>query len=434
MGTVAYMSPEQACGEELDIRTDLFSYGAVLYEMATGRRAFQGTTIAVIFDSILHKSPISPTSANPDLPPALEQIITKTLEKNREMRYQSAAEIATDLKRLKRDSEAQHAGATSASALPARRPRPGFRAVTIGLGALIVLAVVFGAYKFFRAVQARYATEREAAVSSLRITQVTSSGTARDAAISPDGKYVAYVIEEAGQYSLWVRQMAIRSDVQILPPVGATCFGPTFSRDGNYIYYVRWKESANTTALYRVASLGGVPQELTTSVHSAVGISPDGTRLAFKRHKSSVTFDEDRLLVMNADGSGEQPIAIRRAPSFFGSGPAWSPDGKTIAIAAADRFTSQHVALVPAGGGPERMLSSTNWRYVGNLAWLPDGTALVMDAVESIMQHQIWSLAYPSGTARLITNDANPYLGVGLTADGRALVTLEARSEKAKYK
>jgi tetratricopeptide (TPR) repeat protein len=173
MGTVAYMSPEQARGEELDARTDLFSYGAVLYEMATGRPAFSGDTTAVIFDAILNRAPTAPVRLNPDLPDELARIITKALEKDREMRYQSASELRTDLKRLKRDTDSGRAVAAAVAPLapPATRLSGRWRSAVIALAGVAVIAAAIIGYWLFRPPRAAGARKALAVVAIENLTE-----------------------------------------------------------------------------------------------------------------------------------------------------------------------------------------------------------------------------------------------------------------------
>ncbi len=393
MGTVAYMSPEQARGEDLDARTDLFSFGVVLYEMATGHQAFPGTTSALIFDAILHKAPTSPVRLNPDCPAELEHILNKALEKDREIRYQHAGDLHADLKRLKRDTSsgrqsvvgtaaltaaevaAQPSAAPSSSAtiLLSEAKRHRFAVgLFIGFFALLLGGLGYSLYRLS-------VRKSELNLQNMKIVRLTQSGKAMDVAISPDGQYVVYVLQEGEMQNLNVRQVATGSDVQILPPDVVNFAGLTFSPDGNYIYFVRsFKQNLLYNDLFVMPVLGGTPRQLIRDIDAPISFSPDGRQFALVRGVPDK--NEADLLVAQVDGSGERLLA--RLPVvvvtgyFFG--PAWSPDGKTIAITTTEvtKGIRAVVSAIAVSDGTRREIYSSP-NPVGQARWLADGSGLL---------------------------------------------------------
>jgi serine/threonine protein kinase/Tol biopolymer transport system component len=323
VGTVSYMSPEQARGEELDTRTDLFSFGATLYEMATGQRAFSGTTTAVIFDAILNKAPVAPVRLNADLPAELERIIHKALEKDRDLRYQHSSDIRTDLKRLKRDASSGKYESTAGVTPAARSFRMAGKRRKWALGATFI--VVLAAVAIF--MRLRSNPRRE--LTQERLTFNSSDDPVTSSAISPDGKYVAYSdsagihvkLLETGEERVIPKPKGVPEDagwgVAAWFPDGARLL--TFAGDfWGYGYASTW-----------ITSLIGQSSKIRDGV-IGWGVSPDGSSIAFGPPQSP-TGGIRELWVMGSQGENARKIFNLEPGERFG-GVHWSPDGRRFAF------------------------------------------------------------------------------------------------------
>jgi serine/threonine protein kinase/Tol biopolymer transport system component len=441
VGTIAYMSPEQARGEELDTRTDLFSLGTVLYQMATGRLPFSGATSAVIFHAILELDPPSALQINSALPPKLQEIIEKSLEKDRELRYQSAADLRSDLRRLKRDTESggrtsqtastgSHAvPVASSSATPqgpsgsvvvaAKQHKISVALVTL-VGLLLLAAAAYGVYSLLN-------RNRAAAFQNIAVSKVTETGKAELAAISPDGKYILQVVSDNGMESLWLRNVPTNSNARVIPPAEVDYIGLRFSPDGNYLYFVR-NEAKNQGLeyLYRTPVLGGTPQRLVTDIDSNVTFSPDGKQLAYVRFNNPDP-DKFRLIVRDVE-SGQEKVLVNGPASEGLYDPAWSPDGQVIACYTLQRGGSlTSLVAVDVNTGSQRVFFRSETAVLSRPAWLPDGSGLLALAADQgfdFTRRQIVFLPYLNGTWRRVTRDTNNYSDISLSSDGHTLATV----------
>ncbi len=260
-------------------------------------------------------------------------------------------------------------------------------------------------------------------------TKLTSSGNAVSAAISPDGKYVAYVTEEGGRQSLWLRQVSVASSVRLVPPADVEYRGLTFTPNDAFVRYVALHKSDNKSALYEVPALGGSARKLKDNVDSPISIAPDGKRFVFVRQHNEQ--GEDDLLIANLDGSNEREIARRKFPDHFSinAAPAWSPDGNAIAVvvqtADAKGFFMKAVSL-SLPDGQETLLTTQRWMQIDQLNWLEPQNFLftAQDAESPFMQ--LWSLN--GGKARRLTSDMSDYRGLSLPTNLRSMVTVQRQT------
>jgi serine/threonine protein kinase/Tol biopolymer transport system component len=425
MGTVAYMSPEQARAEELDARTDLFSFGAVLYEMATGKQAFSGTTSAIIFHAILGEAPTSPVELNPDLPPELERIINKALEKDRDLRCQTAAELRADLKRLKRDTESGRAVAVAPVSPPATAMRTSPLQRRLAASAL-ASAVVIAA-----AVLAYWLTRPPAPPPELKERRLTfnpSENFVTIGAISPDGKYLAY----GDRTGMHLKLIQTGEMLNIPQPEGRVPDLDNWWPNGWFPdgtkFVATGVEAGQPVSGWVISVMGGPPRKLRDAA-DVWSVSPDGTLIAFGTGRG---FPYPEIWLMGPQG--EEPrrlVAGSEDERFFWV--AWSPDGQRIAYNRYHRTPDKLECSIESRdlkGGQPTVIVSGPTLCGQKFLWFPSGRFVyLMGEPERVRgEENVWEVRVDARTGkpvskpRRITNWAEALTsGLSGTSDGKHL-------------
>jgi serine/threonine protein kinase/Tol biopolymer transport system component len=405
LGTVAYMSPEQALGKTLDARTDLFSFGAVLYEMATGALPFRGDTSAASFNSLLNKEPVSALRLNPDLPRDLERIIQKALEKDCEVRYQSAAELRADLKRLKRDTSS---GKITTAAPSSRTARSLWVWVAAAMVVVAILSTLF--FKF------RPRPTVQNPLSNAQFTRLTDfDGAKTNPAISPDGKFVAFIGERGGAFDIWLVQANGGSLANLTQGRIGDARAPLraigFSGDGAEV----WSAGMEGRRLKLWPLIGGAPHNFLEERAAEVSWSPDGTRLVYHTWEPG-----DPTFVADHNGVNPRQI-VKNEPGLHNHFPIWSKDGRWIYFVRGRPSTREMNLwrISPDGGEPEQ-LTRVNTDIAHPIP-IDERTVLFVAHDEKGAGPWLWAFDTQTRTSRRVSSGLEQYTALATTVDGRRL-------------
>jgi eukaryotic-like serine/threonine-protein kinase len=425
VGTVGYMSPEQVRGNAVDHRTDIFAFGAIMYEMLAGKRAFQRPTSAETMTAILNEDPPSISQIVPTSPPGLQRVVHRCLEKNPEERFQSASDLAFALEALS-DSSSVPVVATKAA-----RSRWLWVATAFAL-VVLVTAGLFGWWLWPRAMP----------FSSMSVNQITNTGTLERIALSGDGKFLAEVKNDAGQRTVWIRNLATNTDTQILSAFPSKYIGLTFSPDANYLYFTReTPDSGVVSRIYTMPVFGGTPRQIVLDVDSTPSLSPDGSRFVYLRWTPDRKDQYSEIHIADKDGSNDQLLYTSTDKA---EAPVWSPRGNDIAWIEVTGTTTAVVKILDRNTKKVRIIAQPRGasfdrkdQGYSDLAWLADGKhLLVLYSKAHSDREQIGILDIAGNGFHTLTNDVNAYSQLAITTDGKTLATVltNVDSSLAYYK
>lgn len=426
VGTIAYMSPEQAAGRAVDARSDIFSFGVVLYELVSGRRPFTGPTDLVVLQTIIHGEVLA---LSDDVPADVRLMIEKALAKDPAERYQTMREMVVDLKRAARRKDEIAPGVTGTSA-PGARSRQAVRWSVIGVVAAAAALAGLAAGWFWRASTAS-SPEREAAgeVTVQRLTDLV--GLEEAPAVSPDGKAVAFVASADGRRQIWVRLIASGAQVQLTAD-DTDHYAPRWSAPDSLIYYSPGAQAGEQGTIWETPSLPGSARQLAAALGPG-DISHDGKSLAFFRFLDGST----ELSVAARDGTSIRTLAKLPPGSYFNL--RWSPDDRRLVFVrdiGAFFFVSD-LLVAQASGGTPRVLASD--AVMQGAAWQPDGTGLVVSSARgSLMQYpptfNLWKVPVDGSSQTQLTFGETSYDFPDIGAQGQLVVSrTRAQADVWKY-
>ncbi|HEY8559958.1 MAG TPA: protein kinase [Pyrinomonadaceae bacterium] len=454
MGSVRYMSPEQARGKETDARTDVWSLGVVLYETLTGENPFEGETVSDSLAAVIHVEP-PPLE---DVPEELQRIVRKALKKKSGERYQNIKDLALDLRDLRLEVE-QNSGENrlhqfsktvmiprhdtdqtetllhqTISAEHKTREESGFsrtgeqtgvrkrkRGWLLPFAAILSVAIIaFGGLYHLPMIF----TNGTPVFQSIQASRLTDNGTSNLAEISPDGKFVVFINRQDGKESLAVRQVVTGNIIPLVQQSMLNFYQPAFTPDGDFIYYVTVDKGVGT--LFKIPTLGGDSTKIIVDVDSKVTFSPDGKRLAFIRHNPNE--GGDAIVVADSDGGNAQNFLQTKeiaCDQFVGID--WSPEGDAILVGMVKHKSelNQKVLLATVGLDDKNpaVIGEKGWLGVRGFEWLKNGSGIVLVGKANAGENsQVWHVSYPDGEVRQVTSDTTDYGSVSVSADGALMV------------